>query len=44
MGYTNIYNFTINSGLTAVDGSLIEGQRSGARGHLKGSSSSNVHL
>ena len=26
---------TVNSGLTAVDGSLIEGQRSGARGHLK---------
>ena len=26
---------TVNSGLTAIDGSLIEGQRSGARGHLK---------
>jgi len=32
-------NLTINSGLTAVDGSLIEGQRSGARGHLKDAAS-----
>ena len=29
--YTSL---TVNSGLTAVDGSLIEGQRSGARGYL----------
>ena len=27
-------SLTVNSGLTAVDGSLIEGQRSGARGYL----------
>ena len=32
-------NLTVNSGLTAVDGSLIEGQRSGARGHLKDAAS-----
>ena len=29
--YTSL---TVNSGLTAIDGSLIEGQRSGARGYL----------
>ena len=43
MGYTNIHiNLTVNSGLTAVDGSLIEGQRSGARGHLKDAAASNA--
>ena len=33
---------TINSGLTAVAGSLIEGQRSGARGHIHGNGVSNA--
>jgi hypothetical protein len=35
---------TVNSGLTAVDGSLIEGQRSGARGHLKVAASNATSL
>ena len=35
---------TVNSGLTAVDGSLIEGQRSGARGHLKAAASNATSL
>ena len=35
---------TVNSGLTAVDGSLIEGQRSGARGHLKSAASNSTSL
>ena len=35
---------TINSGLTAIDGSLIEGQRSGARGHLKAAASNATSL
>ena len=40
MGYTKTFtSITLNSGLTAIDGSLIEGQRSGARGHLKGAKS-----
>ena len=37
-------SITVNSGLTAVDGSLIEGQRSGARGHLKAAASNATSL
>ncbi len=35
---------TINSALTAIDGSLVEGLRSGARGHLKGAASGSTSL